>query len=116
MAVSLAELESLPETELETMHESEFEFELNPVRKVYPDALMEHMAHMVMEAESEQEAAEGFLPLIPLIAGKLLPLAAKATKESCWAALPHRPAPPPRILRPPLPQISRPPLRADHVV
>ena len=54
MAVSLAELESLPETELETMHESEFEFELNPVRKVYPDALMEHMAHMVMEAESEE--------------------------------------------------------------
>ena len=78
MAVSLAELEGLHESEFEYMPESEFEFELNPVRKVYPDALMEHMAHMVMEAESEQEAAEGFLPLIPLVAGKLLPLAAKA--------------------------------------
>lgn len=78
MAVSLAELESLHESELEGMPESEFHLELNPVRKIYPDALMEHMAHMVLEAESEQEAAEGFLPLIPLIAGKLLPLAAKA--------------------------------------
>jgi hypothetical protein len=78
MAVSLAELESLHESELEGMHESEVHLELNPVRKVYPDALMEHMAHMVMEAQSEQEAAEGFLPLIPLVAGKLLPLAAKA--------------------------------------
>jgi hypothetical protein len=76
MAVSLAELEGLHESEFETMHESEFE--LNPVRKVYPDALMEHMAHIAMEAESEQEAAEGFLPLIPLAAAKLLPLAAKA--------------------------------------
>ena len=39
---------------------------------------MEHLAHEVAEAESEQEAAEGFLPLIPMIASKLLPLAAKA--------------------------------------
>ncbi len=39
---------------------------------------MEHMAHEATEAESEQEAAEGFLPLIPMLAAKFLPLAAKA--------------------------------------
>jgi hypothetical protein len=59
----------------------ELEWELSPIRRVYPDALdamMEHLAHVAAEAESEQEAAEGFLPLIPLVASKLLPLAAKA--------------------------------------
>src|SRR5262245_21741705 len=95
MALSLAELEGLQESEFETeaIHEgeSELEFELNPARRFYPDALMEHMAHMALEAESEQEAAEGFLPLIPLVAGKLLPLAARAI---------------PRIARA-LPRISR---------
>jgi hypothetical protein len=54
------------------------EGELNPVRRVYPDAALEHMAHAAMHAESEAEAAEAFLPLIPMIAAKLLPLAAKA--------------------------------------
>jgi hypothetical protein len=72
------EYEALPE--LESVHESSHEslHELSPIRKVYQDAMMEHMAHEVAEAESEQEAAEGFLPLIPLVASKLLPLAAKA--------------------------------------
>jgi hypothetical protein len=70
MAVSFAGLKNL--------HVSEYESELNPVQKVYPDALMEHLAHMAMEAESEQEAAQGVLPLIPLAAGKLLPVAAQA--------------------------------------
>jgi hypothetical protein len=74
------EYEALPELESESIHESSHEsiHELNPIRKVYPDAMMEHMAHEVAEAESEHEAAEGFLPLIPLVASKLLPLAAKA--------------------------------------
>jgi hypothetical protein len=74
------ESEALPELEAESAGESlgESVHELSPIRKVYPDAMMEHMAHMVAEAESEQEAAEGFLPLIPLVASKLLPLAAKA--------------------------------------
>ena len=62
MAVSLAELEGLHESEFETMHESEYEFELNPVRKVYPDALMEHMAHMVIHS-LRQFLAPGCLPL-----------------------------------------------------
>ena len=64
--------------EMEGEFESEMESELNPIRRVYPDALMEHLAHLAAEAESEQEAGEAFLPLIPLIAAKLLPLAAKA--------------------------------------
>ena len=74
------ESESLPEFEVEAAGESSHEaaHELNPVRKVYQDAMMEHLAHEVAEAQSEQEAAEGFLPLIPLVASKLLPLAAKA--------------------------------------
>ncbi len=70
------------ESELESEFESELELEglgeISPVTRVYPDAMMEHLGHSAMEAESELEAAEGFLPLIPLVASKLLPLAAKA--------------------------------------
>lgn len=87
-----AALQSLSESELEGELEGEFEleglgelegeleseYELNPIRRVYPDAMMEHMAHAAMEAESEQEAAEQFFPLIGMAAAKLLLLAAKA--------------------------------------
>jgi hypothetical protein len=71
--------EALPELEVESVHESAHEsaHEVSPIRKIYQDAMMEHMAHEVAQAQSEQEAAEGFLPLIPLVASKLLPLAAK---------------------------------------
>jgi hypothetical protein len=58
--------------------ESEGEMELNPARRWYADAMLEHLAHEAAEAETEDEAAEAFLPLIPLVAAKLLPLAAKA--------------------------------------
>jgi hypothetical protein len=58
--------------------DGEAESELNPVRRWYPDAMFEHLAHRATEAETEDEAAEAFLPLIPLVAAKLLPLAAKA--------------------------------------
>jgi hypothetical protein len=57
---------------------SEHELELNPVRRFYPDAALEHLAHEAIQAENEHEAAEQFLPLIPLIGAKLLPLAMKA--------------------------------------
>jgi hypothetical protein len=59
-------------------YEYESEMELNPVRRWYGDAMLEHLAHEAAEAETEDEAAEAFLPLIPLVAAKLLPLAAKA--------------------------------------
>jgi hypothetical protein len=75
--------------EFEGHHESrDGEFEISPIRRVYPDAAeaaAEHMAHMAAEAESEQEAAEGFLPLIPLLAGKILPLAAKLIPKAAKA-------------------------------
>jgi hypothetical protein len=63
-------------------------YELNPIRRWYPDAMMEHLAHEAAEAESETEAAEQFLPLIPLVAGKLLPLAAKVLPKIAGKVLP----------------------------
>lgn len=79
------------ESELETEFEGEVEAfgEISPVSRIYPDAMMEHLAHAAMEAESEHEAAEGFLPLIPLVASKLLPLAAKALPKIAGRALPQ---------------------------
>jgi hypothetical protein len=61
---------------------------LNPIRKVYPDAMMEHMAHMASMAETEQEAAEQFLPLIPMVAAKLAPLAARVAIKAGSKLLP----------------------------
>jgi hypothetical protein len=70
--------------------EGEFEFEgPNPVNRIYPDAMMEHMGLAAMEAESEFEAAEHFLPLIPMVASKLLPLAAKALPKIAGKILPR---------------------------
>jgi hypothetical protein len=92
-AADRAILESEHEFEFES--ESEFEFEhegmgeISPVTRVYPDAMMEHLAHSAMEAESEHEAAEGFLPLIPMVASKLLPLAAKALPKLAGKLLPR---------------------------
>jgi hypothetical protein len=60
----------LPQRESELEEEWEDEALLNPIRRVYPDALMEHMAHAAAGAESEAEA-EAFL-------GALIPLAARA--------------------------------------
>lgn len=91
----------LPAREFEGEYEAEFEneeegeveagelHEINPARKVYLDAMMEHIAHEAAEAESEAEAAEGFLPLIPMIAGKLLPLAAKVLPKVAGKVMPR---------------------------
>jgi hypothetical protein len=78
----------LGESEFEDESESEFEGP-NPVNRVYPDAMMEHMGLAAMEAESEFEAAEHFLPLIPMVASKLLPLAARALPGLARKALPR---------------------------
>jgi hypothetical protein len=80
-----SELEGEPESELEGGLDSEFEFEdefegPNPVNRIYPDAMMEHMGLAAMEAESEFEAAEHFLPLIPTVASKLVGGLAKAVQ------------------------------------
>lgn len=76
-----AALEALGEYEWE----AEGEWEVNPVRKVYPDAALEHLAHAAMHAESEAEAAEAFLPLIPMVASRVLPLAARALPAAARA-------------------------------
>jgi hypothetical protein len=54
----------LPSSEME----AEWEAEINPIRKVYPDALMEHLGHAAMEAESETEAEASIGALVPLAA------------------------------------------------
>ena len=51
--------------------------------------MMEHLAHMAAEAESEQEAAEHFLPLVGLAAKKLLPVVARAVAPALRKALPQ---------------------------
>jgi hypothetical protein len=89
-----SEFEGESEFELEGEGELEFETEFesegpNPVNRVYPDAMMEHMGLAAMEAETEAEAAEHFLPLIPLVASKLLPLAAKALPRIASKVLPR---------------------------
>lgn len=98
------ELEGMGELETESGFESEFEsaaegegelefeFELegpNPVTKVYPDAMMEHMGLAALEAENEFEAAEHFLPLVPLVASKLLPLAARVLPKVAAKVVPR---------------------------
>jgi hypothetical protein len=84
-----AELEGEFESEFEGEGEFEFESPHNPVNRIYPDAMMEHLGRAAMEAESEFEAAEHFLPLISLAASKLLPLAAKALPKIAGKVLPR---------------------------
>jgi hypothetical protein len=83
------EWESEFEAEFEAQGEWESEYEVNPVRKVYLDAMLEHMAHEAVHAESEQEAVESFLPLVPMLAGKILPLAAKVGPRLAGKIIPR---------------------------
>ena len=65
----------LPQRELEL--EEEGEWEVNPIRRIYPDALMEHLGHAAAEAESEAEA-EAFIGALVPLAARLLPRAASS--------------------------------------
>ena len=56
------------EEEYEDEFEGELEDEISPVRKIYPDAMMEHLGELAAEAETEDEAAEHFLPLVGMAA------------------------------------------------
>ncbi|MGC2743154.1 MAG: hypothetical protein WA672_08195 [Candidatus Angelobacter sp.] len=78
----------LAEDEDESAYQAEAEDEISPVRKIYPDAMMEHLGELAFEAESEEEAAEQFLPLIGMAASKLLPVAARALAPLARKALP----------------------------
>jgi hypothetical protein len=80
------EFEYEGESEYEDEWEGEFEDEgeamANPLRRVYPDAMMEHLGHAAAEAETEAEAEAFVGALVPLAAGlarKAAPHVAKAT-------------------------------------
>jgi hypothetical protein len=79
----------LPPSQYEGEGEFESEFELSPIRRVYPDAMLEHVAHEALEAESEQEAAEHMLKVVPMVAGKLVPLAARAAPRIAAKVIPR---------------------------
>jgi hypothetical protein len=51
--------------------------------------MMEHLAHLAAESETEQEAAEQFLPLIGMAAKKLLPIVARRMAPALRRALPR---------------------------
>jgi hypothetical protein len=70
------ELEGEYEGEYELEGEYEGEYELNPIRRVYPDALMEHLVHEAMGAQTEQEV-EQFLPALMPLAMKGAPMLAR---------------------------------------
>lgn len=76
------------EDEYEGEAEDEAEDEISPIRKIYPDAMMEHLGELAAEAESEDEAAEHFLPLVGMAASKLLPIVAKAVAPMAKRAIP----------------------------
>ena len=83
------EFEEEGETEFEGEGEGEWESEISPIRKVYADAMMEHLGALAAESESEEEAVDRFLPLIGMAATKLLPMAAKALAPMAKKALPR---------------------------
>ncbi len=78
----------LGESEDEYEFEDEYEDETSPIQKIYPDALMEHLGTLAADSESEDEAAEHFLPLVGMAASKLLPVVAKAFAPTAKRALP----------------------------
>ncbi len=72
------------EYELEGEWEDEGEGMANPLRRVYPDAMMEHLGHAAAEAETEAEAEAFIGALVPLAAGlarKAAPLIARQTPQ-----------------------------------
>jgi hypothetical protein len=76
------------EDEFEDESAFETEDEISPIRKIYPDAMMEHLGQLAAEAETEDEAAEHFLPLIGMAASKLLPVVARAAAPLARKMLP----------------------------
>lgn len=75
--------------------EAEWEDEglLSPIRRIYPDALMEHLGHAASEAESEDEVSAAVSPLVSLAASKIMPaaeyMAAKHGSPKAAKAAPH---------------------------
>ena len=67
--------------------EGECEAEVNPLRRVYPDALMEHLGHAAAEAHTEAEAEAFVGALIPLSA-RLHPQIASVILRAAPALIP----------------------------
>jgi len=61
--------------------ETEGEYLLSPIRRVYPDAMMEHFGHAAAQAESEAEA-EAFIGALVPLAARLIPRVAPAIMRS----------------------------------
>jgi hypothetical protein len=55
-------------------YEWESELEISPIRKIYPDAMLEHLGHAAAETHSEAEAES--------LAGAMIPLAARITPRA----------------------------------
>jgi hypothetical protein len=55
-------------------YEWESELEISPIRKIYPDAMMEHLGHAAAESHGEAEAET--------LAGALIPLAARVVPQA----------------------------------
>jgi hypothetical protein len=68
--------------------QAEFEWEANPIRRVYPDALMEHLGHRASQTESEAEAEEFMAALVPL-AARLAARAAPGVGPAVMRAAPR---------------------------
>jgi hypothetical protein len=83
------EFEGEFEDEGEFEFEGEFEAEGNPIRRIYSDAMMEHLGELAAEAESEQEAVEHMSPAVHMAASKILPVLAKAVAPAARRAAPH---------------------------
>jgi hypothetical protein len=75
------EVELEGEWEAEFEGEEEAEWEANPIRRIYPDALMEHLGHAASQTESEAEAEAFVGALIPL-AARVIPRVAPAVMRA----------------------------------
>jgi hypothetical protein len=84
LGAGISESEYELEGEFEFEEEYEGEGMANPLRRVYPDAMMAHLAHSAAETESEAEA-EAFI-------GALLPVASALFKRAAPALLKAAPS------------------------
>ncbi len=78
-ALSRHLLGQLPAQEYEW--ESDGEYEINPITKVYPAALMEHLGRAATDAEDEAQA-EAFIGALVPLAARLIPHVAPAIMRS----------------------------------
>ncbi|HKY04644.1 MAG TPA: hypothetical protein VJQ56_07140, partial [Blastocatellia bacterium] len=62
----------LPAREFESEFELDGEYEVNPQKRIYPDAMMEHFGHAAASAESEAET-EAFIGALVPLAARLIP-------------------------------------------